>query len=76
MTVFPSTPKGQQIASPSIVPGWRPTLILISFAALVFAVVFQRDIAGAVRVWIDSTAYNHCFLIVPLIAFCCGKGGR
>ena len=69
MTVFPSTPKGQQIGSSSIAPGWRPTLVLIGVAALVFAVVFQRDIAGAVRVWIGSTAYNHCFLIIPLIGF-------
>jgi exosortase A len=69
VTVFPSTPKGQQIAAASVAPGWRPTLVLIGFAALVFAGVFQRDIAGAVRVWIGSTAYNHCFLIIPLIAF-------
>src|SRR5437899_12060076 len=57
------------IASSSIAPGWRPALLLIGMASLVFAVVFQRDIGGAVRVWIDSTAYNHCFLILPLIGF-------
>jgi exosortase A len=44
-------------------------LVLIGFAALVFALVFQRDVSGAVRVWIGSTAYNHCFLIIPLIGF-------
>src|SRR4029077_622481 len=33
------------------------------------AVVFQHEITGAVQTWIDSTAYNHCFLILPLIAF-------
>jgi exosortase A len=61
--------EGQQIASSPVAPGWRLALVLIGLAAVVFAVVFQRDIAGAVRVWIDSTAYNHCFLIIPLIAF-------
>lgn len=50
-------------------PGWRSALLLIGIAALVFAAVFQRDISGAVRVWIESTAYNHCFLILPLIGF-------
>jgi exosortase A len=30
--------------------------------------VFQHEIAGAVRVWSESTAYNHCFLVLPLIA--------
>jgi exosortase A len=69
VTVFPSTPNGQPIAVPSIAPGWRPAIVLIGIASLVFAAVFHRDISGAVRVWIDSTAYNHCFLILPLTAF-------
>ena len=69
MAVFPSTPKRLPIASLSIAPGWRPALILIGIASLVFAVVFQREISGAVRVWIESTAYNHCFLILPMIGF-------
>jgi exosortase A len=69
MTVFPSTPNGQPIASSAIPPGWRPALVLIGIASLVFAAVFRRDMSGAVRVWIDSTAYNHCFLVLPLIAF-------
>src|SRR5262245_56973010 len=25
--------------------------------------------SGAVQVWLGSTAYNHCFLILPMIAF-------
>jgi exosortase A len=55
--------------SSTIAPGWRPALVLIGIASLVFAVVFRGDMGGAVQVWIDSTAYNHCFLILPLIAF-------
>jgi exosortase A len=49
--------------------GWRPALVCIGIAALVFGIVFQRDISGAVQVWTGSTAYNHCFLIVPLVGF-------
>jgi exosortase A len=44
-------------------------MVYIGIAALVFGIVFQRDIAGAVQVWIESTAYNHCFLIIPLVGF-------
>jgi hypothetical protein len=69
VAVFPSTPKRHPIASLSIAPGWWPALTLIGIASLVFAVVFQREVGGAVRVWIESTAYNHCFLILPLIGF-------
>ncbi|HMD65305.1 MAG TPA: exosortase A [Stellaceae bacterium] len=69
MTVLRSTPNGQPIAGSMVAPGWRPALVFIGIAAVVFGIVFQRDISGAVQVWIDSTAYNHCFLIVPLIGF-------
>jgi exosortase A len=67
--VFPSTPTGQPIAASLIAPGWRLSLAFIGVAALVFGIVFASDIRGAVRVWIDSTAYNHCFLILPLFGF-------
>jgi exosortase A len=52
-----------------LAPGWRSSLAVIAIAGLVFAVVFWHEITGAVQVWIDSTAYNHCFLILPLIGF-------
>ncbi len=52
-----------------VAPGWRPALAFIGIAALVFGIVFQREISGALQVWIESTAYNHCFLIIPLVGF-------
>ncbi|HEY1260097.1 MAG TPA: exosortase A [Stellaceae bacterium] len=48
---------------------WRAALVAIGLAALVFGIVFRTEIAAAVRVWIESTAYNHCFLIIPLTGF-------
>jgi exosortase A len=42
---------------------------MIAVAGVVLAIVFQRDISGAIRVWIESTAYNHCFLILPLVGY-------
>ena len=69
VTVLPSTPNGQPIVSSSLAPGWRPALTLIGIASLVFGVAFRQEITGAVRVWIDSTAYNHCFLVLPLAGF-------
>jgi exosortase A len=49
--------------------GWRPAVLLIALTSLAFGYVFRQDIDAAVRVWLGSTAYNHCFLILPLIAF-------
>jgi exosortase A len=59
----------QPVAGLAVAPGWWPALVSIGIAALVFGIVFQREIAGAVQVWIDSTAYTHCFLIIPLVGF-------
>jgi exosortase A len=42
---------------------------MIIFAALILGAVFHRDIGNAIRVWLESTAYNHCFLILPLVGY-------
>src|SRR5215472_139689 len=69
VTVLPSTPSGRPIVSSSLAPGWRRALILIGLASVVFGIAFQHEIIGAVRVWTGSTAYNHCFLVLPLAGF-------
>ena len=53
----------------TLAPGWVPAAILIVLAAIVFGFAFSHDILNAVRVRIASTAYNHCFLVLPLIGF-------
>lgn len=45
---------------------WLPALASIAVAGAVLGLVFRREMAGAVRVWLDSTAYHHCFLVLPL----------
>jgi exosortase A len=69
VTVIRSTSSAQQFAGSAFAPGWRRALVFIGVAALVFGIVFRREASGAVQVWIDSTAYNHCFLILPLVGF-------
>jgi transmembrane exosortase EpsH len=69
VTAIHSTSSGQAIAGSAFAPGWRPALAFIGIAALVFGIAFHREISGAVQVWIGSTAYNHCFLIIPLVGF-------
>ena len=67
--VLPSTPNEQPIVSSLLAPGWRPALTLIGIAGIVFGIAFRYEIIGAVQVWIDSTAYNHCFVVLPLAGF-------
>jgi exosortase A len=51
------------------VSSWRTAAILIALASLFFGLVFRHDIEVAVLAWIGTTAYNHCFLILPLTGF-------
>jgi exosortase A len=43
-----------------------PALVL---GLLLLGVLFQQDVSAAVGIWSDSTAYNHCFLIIPIVAY-------
>jgi len=69
VSLFGTTPRREPIATSVVAPGWRPAVVSIGIAVLVFGAVFRHEVAGAVRVWIESTAYNHCFLILPLVGF-------
>ncbi|WP_338663898.1 exosortase A [Pararoseomonas sp. SCSIO 73927] len=49
--------------------GWGPALLVLlaSFAAL--GVLFATEAATAVETWDRSTAYNHCWLVLPIAAW-------
>jgi exosortase A len=53
----------------TLAAGWRRAAIAVGAASLVFGLAFFHDMQAAVTVWLQSTAYNHCFLILPLIGF-------
>jgi hypothetical protein len=50
VTVLPSTQNRHPIVAFSLAPGWRPALILIGVAGLVFGGVFPHEITRAVDV--------------------------
>lgn len=49
--------------------GRRPIVAALAAGLAALGLLFSQEIAAAIHVWIDSTAYNHCFLIVPIAAF-------
>ena len=49
-------------------PAWQPAALPIAVGALVLGLLFNQEVAVAVQTWIDSTAYNHCFLVIPIVA--------
>jgi exosortase A len=48
---------------------WAPALATLAIGVLVFGYAFWSEIVHAIGVWNDSTAYNHCYLILPISAY-------
>jgi len=52
-----------------IAPEWRRAVLLLGAGLLALGAVFNREVSAAIQTWIDSTAYNHCFLVIPIVAY-------
>jgi exosortase A len=48
---------------------WHITIAMLALGALAFGLAFHVEVVRAVEVWDESTAYNHCFLIIPISAY-------
>lgn len=48
---------------------WRRHLLALACVAGAILLLFHRDAAEMVRIWIGSSTYNHCALILPIIAW-------
>lgn len=71
MTPYPSrvavTPDAAVLAEP--VHGWanlRVAVLPLLLGLVLLGLVFWPEIAAALSVWSTSTAYNHCFLVLPI----------
>ena len=53
------------IAVLSTVRAWATTAGVVLVATLGLVALFWSDALGIYRVWVWSTAYNHCFLVLP-----------
>jgi exosortase A len=47
----------------------RPAIAGLLLGLAAFGTLFNQEVAAAVRTWIDSTAYNHCFLVIPITVY-------
>lgn len=68
MTTNLSASVAESAAGVTPLRAWAPALAAIGVIGAVFGLVFQREIVGALTVWTGSTAYNHCFLVLPMVA--------
>jgi exosortase A len=49
--------------------GQRGVAITLGLGVVALCLVFNAEVVAAIRTWIDSTAYNHCFLVIPIAAY-------
>jgi exosortase A len=49
--------------------GIVPILGALGLGFVVLCLLFRAEVVFAVQTWIDSTAYNHCFLVIPIAGY-------
>lgn len=54
---------------PALRSAARPAILALCAGLAVLVVIFLPECRAAVRVWNESTAYGHCYLIVPIAAY-------
>ena len=67
---LPATLLARPLASPVWV--WSPfraAIPALAMGLLLLGIVFSQEVLAAVRTWENSTAYNHCILIIPISAW-------
>jgi exosortase A len=47
----------------------RGAAIALGLGVVALGLLFNAEVAAAISTWIDSTAYNHCFLVLPIAAY-------
>lgn len=60
------------LARPGLATAWRlyrAPAVAIGLGLAGLGVLFHAEVAAAISVWIESTAYNHCFLVIPIALY-------
>lgn len=60
------------LTRPALRSTWRSVpraAIWLTAGLLVLGGVFHQEITAAIAVWSSSTAYNHCFLVLPIAVY-------
>ena len=62
----------QSLASPVLVVRWfalRDAVPALLLGLVVLGVIFRAEAAAAYHVWNESTAYSHCFFVLPIALY-------
>jgi exosortase A len=56
-------------AKPLVAQGWRTHLYALAAVSASILLIFARDAADLAAVWWNSSTFNHCLLIPPIVAW-------
>jgi exosortase A len=48
---------------------WRSHLVALGAAAAAIGLLFARDAVDMAEIWLTSTTFNHCALVLPIVAW-------
>src|SRR5437762_3312223 len=48
---------------------WVVVGTALALGLCLFGLLFRPEIEAAIYVWVNSDAYNHCFLVLPVAAY-------
>jgi len=48
---------------------WRPAVLAVAVGVAAWVALFWTECQAAVSVWIASTAYGHCLLVIPMAVY-------
>ena len=54
---------------PALWPRLRPALLALTATLLVLGLLFHQETTSAIHIWNTSTAYGHCWLVLPIAAW-------
>jgi len=72
MTTAEPTNEIEADEAPGMLAAWyamRGTAVSLFAGILILGAVFQPEVTTAVQTWWDSTAYNHCFMVIPIVLY-------
>jgi exosortase A len=66
-----STPVLTDTAAPTAIgtAEWRRVAIPLAAGLLLLGALFLPEITAAIGTWDASTAYNHCYLVIPIVLY-------
>lgn len=57
------------LEAPPVAPDPRRLIVPVGLGLLLLGALFSSEVVAAVHTWMNSTAYNHCFLVIPIALY-------